>query len=678
MEDSEETILHHFKDFRVPPDPMLEYDEPPESVLIVDNGSFNCRMGWTHSKPCDKTSESDKFLAYKSVMVKTRKEKGKESELYVANDIPNIEAVRFNLKTPFDRNVVTQFDHEETCLDYGFYHLGIDSGEAIAHPILMTEAPANPSASRSCKFVIIKSKFSVIFLLGLAMNELLFECYGVPKVSYGVDGLFSLYRNQPNFARNKTTSMVISLGFHTVHFLPVVDGVLDAENIRRLNIGGFTLTNYLHRGLQLKYTAHAPNITIGRAEEIISEHCHISKEFSIELREWAKPEYYQTNVHRMQLPFTVAPKPPPVDPEVLRQRRQEMAKRLIEMNAKKREEKLQEDEALLKTLTNCLDLLEQGYDDRVRRMLSKHGLVAKKAKDVEDLIAKTKAKIEKAKNPVSKKKAEPSDKEPEAKKRREDMDDEEKKEFDSWLDDVKTKKRELLEKRSARHLRKDQLSKRRTAASQERMRMISQLAKNSKKDDNFGMNDADWDVYKQIRKDQGDSDSEEEQELLQQYDLILQQHDPDFDKEDEDEISRDSAEWYQLHIATERIRVPEIFFQPSICGSEQAGISETLEFILNKYDSETSQKLASNVFVTGAPAKLPGLLERIASDLQAVRPFKSHSNVIMASNPSFDAFAGMQRFARTETADNFWITKSDYEENGSAYLRTHGCSNVYP
>ena len=45
----------------------------------------------------------------------------------MSNDIINIEAVRFNLKTPFDRNVVTQFEHQETLLDYGFAHLGIDN-----------------------------------------------------------------------------------------------------------------------------------------------------------------------------------------------------------------------------------------------------------------------------------------------------------------------------------------------------------------------------------------------------------------------------------------------------------------------------------------------------------------------------------------------------------------------
>lgn len=78
-----------------------------------------------------------------------------------------------------------------------------------------------------------------------------------------------------------------------------------------------------------------------------------------------------------------------------------------------------------------------------------------------------------------------------------------------------------MERRAARRLRRQQLAKRRTAASQERMRIISQLAaKNpgslsgsqsgsqassgsSRKradDDRFGANDEDWDVYKKIRK----------------------------------------------------------------------------------------------------------------------------------------------------------------------------------
>ena len=53
-------------------------------------------------------------------------------------------------------------------------------------------------------------------------------------------------------------------------------------------------------------------------------------------------------------------------------------------------------------------------------------------------------------------------------------------EFDSWISDIKTKLQEIREKKAARAQRRKQLAKRRTAASQERMRIISQLARNNK------------------------------------------------------------------------------------------------------------------------------------------------------------------------------------------------------
>ena len=95
------------------------------------------------------------------------------------------------------------------------------------------------------------------------------------------------------------------------------------------------------------------------------------------------------------------------------------------------------------------------------------------------------------------------------------------------------------------------------------MRVISQLAKNTKKEDDFGRNDDDWDVYKIIRKDQGESDSEEEQVRLAELDTLLKENDPEFRLPEDDEIRHDSPEWYQLHLATETIRTPEILFQVS-------------------------------------------------------------------------------------------------------------------
>lgn len=52
----------------------------------------------------------------------------------------------------------------------------------------------------------------------------------------------------------------------------------------------------------------------------------------------------------------------------------------------------------------------------------------------------------------------------------------------------------------AKRQRRQDMAKRRTAAAQERMRIISQLARKDKRDDDFGMRDEDWDVYKVINR----------------------------------------------------------------------------------------------------------------------------------------------------------------------------------
>lgn len=61
-------------------------------------------------------------------------------------------------------------------------------------------------------------------------------------------------------------------------------------------------------------------------------------------------------------------------------------------------------------------------------------------------------------------------------------------------------RQEILERRMAKRQRRQDMAKRRTAAAQERMRIISQLARKEKRDDDFGMRDEDWDVYKVINR----------------------------------------------------------------------------------------------------------------------------------------------------------------------------------
>ena len=50
---------------------------------------------------------------------------------------------------------------------------------------------------------ITKDKVLLFFFIS-AMSELLFECYNVPSVAYGIDSLFSLYNNIPNSGKLKS------------------------------------------------------------------------------------------------------------------------------------------------------------------------------------------------------------------------------------------------------------------------------------------------------------------------------------------------------------------------------------------------------------------------------------------------------------------------------------------
>lgn len=80
------------------------------------------------------------------------------------------------------------------------------------------------------------------------MSELLFECYKVPAVCYGIDCLFSFSFNDSQ----NGTGLIVSIGYMTTHVIPYVDGQQIAQKIRRINVGGYhmvfilTLSGFLN------------------------------------------------------------------------------------------------------------------------------------------------------------------------------------------------------------------------------------------------------------------------------------------------------------------------------------------------------------------------------------------------------------------------------------------------
>ena len=243
--------------------------------LVIDNGSYHCRVGWAGLLMPE--------LDFKNVIAKNRgNRKEKDWEMLVADEITNIEAVRWLLRTPHDFNVLVNYSIQETLFDYVFKHLGIDSDGEIGHPVLITEPIANPAFCRK------------------NMSELLFEAYSIPQLAYGIDCLFSEFNNENEVP---LTSLIISSGFQSTHILPVVMGFPDVKNALRLNLGGYNCAAYMQRLLQLKNPVLASELNLTRMENVVRNLCYIPQDYNEEIKQWLDPFYSINNTTSLVIPY---------------------------------------------------------------------------------------------------------------------------------------------------------------------------------------------------------------------------------------------------------------------------------------------------------------------------------------------------------------------------------------
>ncbi|CAN3374379.1 hypothetical protein DIURU_000742 [Diutina rugosa] len=313
------------------------------------------------------------------------------------------------------------------------------------------------------------------------------------------------------------------------------------------------------------------------------------------------------------------------------------------------------------------------------------------------------------------------------------------------LEDYTTTKRlqlaELIKKHKEVSKILESMKDRKSAAAQLRMRNLTELAQNasgqtaaSRKrrknanvtvdndpNDTFGANDDDWAVYRDVTN----ASLEEEQAQLNN-DIVaieadLLEHDPSFTKADtfaaslsfdwkesvlhkfihgprpnvmfklqaeglpEDEIASHPdmvTKNHQMHLNIERIRVPEILFQPHMAGLDQAGVTEVASDLFHRRldgnfsPGGESYAMIQDVFLTGGLCHLPNITDRVQSELTAVLPQGAPLHVRQARNCDLDPWRGMRKWANSEDSKNGYITRKEYDELGPEYIKEHNLGNV--
>jgi actin-related protein 5 len=173
----------------------------------------------------------------------------------------------------------------------------------------------------------------------------------------------------------------------------------------------------------------------------------------------------------------------------------------------------------------------------------------------------------------------------------------------NYLISLYKKKKELLDRiDNYKQIRKD-LTNRHSKVNIRRMMVMASLGgdeKTKKKDnanDDFGINDEDWEVYRGISRHNLSEDEDEDQQQLNDIETQIIEMDPSYLKYNES-LSDNVLSGKYLFLGIDQFRGPELLFQPYMIGVEQAGLTEIILSILKSMTFEEQKALAGNIFIT--------------------------------------------------------------------------------
>ncbi|CDZ96567.1 Actin-related protein-Arp5p [Phaffia rhodozyma] len=528
--------------------PDYSPSSPSTVPIVIDNGSYQLRAGWAN--------EQTPRIVQDQVVSRYRDRKSGKTVLLYGQDVEVDAASRSGARSVFEGDVLCNFDLMEHVLDYTFLNLGIDT-HSIDHPVLMTERVCTPLASRAL------------------MSELLFEAYGAPAVTYGIDSLFAFSRT------GKKDGIALGMGHTSTSVVPVVNGRGLVGSARKLAWGGSQASEMMLKLVQMKYPGFPTKVTPNQATFMYRESCYFAEDFQTEIKTLADTKRINGVDTIMQFPFTVPVADEKTGEELARQaeKRKESGRRLQEIQTKQRMEKLIQQDTDLAAYNEIKEAKTKIKKADFQKMIENAGFEDEKSLD--QAIKKIEESIKRAKKRSMGDEMEPEEEpsfplldipdadlnEEEIKEKRkqrlfkagydsrvrlraekaaekirqaeiERKDEEDRTaDLEGWSAKMRAEHEVVVLRMNERKRRRAALGDRKSAAAQGRMKSISHLAaegpasKKRKKngdDDDFGANDDDWGIYREIGGEDLEEEEEEDLGILSKLESSLLAHDPTF------------------------------------------------------------------------------------------------------------------------------------------------------
>ncbi|XP_050214908.1 actin-related protein 6 [Mercurialis annua] len=125
----------------------------------------------------------------------------------------------------------------------------------------------------------------------------------------------------------------------------------------------------------------------------------------------------------------------------------------------------------------------------------------------------------------------------------------------------------------------------------------------------------------------------------------------------------------EFDLTNERFLVPEMIFHPSDLGMNQAGLAECIVRAVNACHPLLQPVLYESIILTGGSTLFPRFAERLEMELRPLVPDNYRVTITMQEDSLLGVWRGGSLLASSPEFEAMCVTKSEYEELGSARCR---------
>lgn len=167
--------------------------------------------------------------------------------------------VRANLKItyPMENGKIKDWEAMEHVWDYTWNRMGINTRDC---KVLLTEPPNNPEANRK------------------QMIQKMFEKYQFKGVYVAIQAILTLY------AQGLLTGVVVDSGDGVTHVVPVCEGYSLSHNMKRIDVAGRNVTQYLMQLLLLRGYTFNQTADLMTVQEMKEKLCYAAYDLAAEER----------------------------------------------------------------------------------------------------------------------------------------------------------------------------------------------------------------------------------------------------------------------------------------------------------------------------------------------------------------------------------------------------------